>query len=94
MQNIPSKAHDIRHLFRATPEQIETINVESDENDTITITLSKYDSVPSIDRLIEVSELKEDDIVIFKDKKKEIQYKVTTLTHNLGQYTIVLQKGE
>lgn len=94
MQNIPSKAHDIRHLFRATPEQTETINVEPDENDTITITLSEYDSVPSIDKLIEVSELKEDDIVIFKEKKKEIQYKVTTLTHDLGQCTIVLQKGE
>lgn len=94
MQNIPSHALDIRHIFRATPEQKEVVKVESIDS-TIKLKLSLYDSIPSIDKLVQVRDLTTDTIVIFKNNDQEAQYVVKDIdTTELGYAIITFQEGE
>ena len=93
MQNIPSHALDIRHMFRATPEQTETIKCESND-DEIKLTLSLYDSVPTPDGKAEVKNLKQNDIVIFKEDKTEIRYFVSDIKVNCGKATLIFRRED
>lgn len=94
-QNIPSHALDIRHMFRATPELKEDIDFsKSVSNNIATITLSKWDSVPSIDHKIMVNDLKQGDIVIFNEDKTAVQYTVSSIDFNVGKATITFKKGD
>ena len=93
MQNIPSHALDIRHMFRATPEQTETINCDSKDNEVI-LTLSSYDSVPTPNGKVEVRNLKQNDIVIFKEDKVEIRYFVSDMKVNRSEATLTFRKED
>ena len=56
MQNIPSHAGDIRHLFRATPKQTKLVDAtESDE--CIQVELDSNDSISTLDDAIKVSSI-------------------------------------
>ena len=63
LQNIPSHALDIRHMFRATPEQTEVLKLESADN-LVTVKLIYQDSVPTPDGLKKVKDLQIEDVVI------------------------------
>lgn len=45
LQNIPSKLDDVRHMFRADPESIETIKLDDDNE--LTVKLKSYDRLPT-----------------------------------------------
>ena len=45
MQNIPSHAVDIRHMFRATPSFRKNIDTEEEENGKVSLNISRYDRV-------------------------------------------------
>ena len=92
-QNIPSKSHDIRHMFRATPEQVEDKKV-IEEDGQVEVKLSLYDSVPTPEGHAEVRNLKEGSIVIFKEGEHEIQFSVSSISFDKGIANIVLmEKG-
>lgn len=93
MQNIPSHALDIRHMFRATPEQTETIKCESND-DEVKLTLSLYDSVPTPDGKTEVINLKQNDIVVFKEDKTEVNYSVTSIEVTCGKAILTFRKED
>lgn len=94
MQNIPSKSHDIRHMFRATPEQVEKIELVLSENNTLSITLRSWDMVPTSGGLKKVKDLQETDIVIMNEGVLEVKCKVTSITSNKSYITIKFKKGE
>lgn len=94
MQNIPSHALDIRHMFRATPEQIEIIKLAKDENLETRITLSWYDKVPTLEGLKEVKELQENDKLVMHEDKIKTMYSILSIAKQNGQSTIVLKKGQ
>ena len=84
LQNIPSKAHDIRHLFRATPESTEHIKLDCDDN-TVNITLSKYDSVRNENNdLVKVHALKESDKVLMKEGTETVICKIVKINDTNG----------
>ena len=93
LQNVPSHALDIRHMFRATPEQTEVVKCET-ENDEIKLTLSLYDSVPTPSGKIEVRNLNQNDVVIFKEDKTEARYSVLSIEVAHGQASLVFRKEE
>lgn len=68
MQNIPSHAGDIRHMFRATPEQTVWKDMESEGN-TVVIQLPRIYSVQSDNGEVLVSELKCGDTVALMHNK-------------------------
>lgn len=94
LQNIPSHALDIRHMFRATPEMTEKVKLKSDETGIVTITLSWYDKVPTSEGLKEVKELEENDKLVMHEDKIETIYSISSISKQNGQSTIVLKKGE
>lgn len=69
LQNIPSHAVDIRHMFRATPRS--EIYYDCDDTEQVTLELVRYHSVKVIDnsrsQMIEVGHLKIGDCVIFSE---------------------------
>lgn len=91
LQNIPSHALDIRHLFRATPEQTEVISIDS-VDDNIHVVLSYYDKVPTTDGQKEVKDLNEGDVVLFKEGSTEVKASVTSIKRKLGEATIDFRK--
>lgn len=92
-QNIPSKSHDIRHMFRATPEMTELISINTDSN-TIELSLSKYDSVPTPEGKVEVKDLKEGSIVIMHDADVAVHVEVQSIEFELDQAHIVFVPEE
>lgn len=92
MQNIPSHALDIRHMFRATPEQTEQIKLDK-VNEIISVTLNNYDKVPTPEGLIEVKDLQQNSIVILREDGVAINYFVSDIQFDKGQAVIHLKKG-
>lgn len=90
LQNIPSHALDIRHMFRATPEQTEVLKLESADN-LVTVKLIYQDSVPTPDGLKKVKDLQIEDVVIMKNGTTEIQTKVQSIVKDKGKATIQLE---
>lgn len=84
MQNIPSHAVDIRHMFRATPSRYEDRPCTSQTSNTgekqEVLKLSRYDSVKSVSgEYIKVKDLKVDDVLCASDDKMPIRLKVQKL---------------
>ena len=91
MQNIPSHALDIRHMFRATPEYSELVTVDN-VDDNINITLSYYDKVPTTEGQKEVRNLTEGNIVLFKEGALEVKASIVSIQKELGNAQITLKK--
>ena len=62
LQNIPSHATDIRHMFRATPEVDENVEVQGNS-----ITLKYYDRVETADGFVPCGKLKASDTLYLMD---------------------------
>ena len=62
LQNIPSHATDIRHMFRATPEVDENVEVQGNS-----ITLKYYDRVETADGFVPCGKLKASDTLYLTD---------------------------
>lgn len=92
-QNIPSKSHDIRHMFRATPELTETIKVNIDPSaDRIILSLHSWDSVSTLCGKKLVSALNVEDSIVFKTSSADLACVVVSVDSNSGQTTIQLRK--
>lgn len=66
MQNIPSHATDIRHMFRATPASEELVGCSTCENDTnvMNVTLGRWASVENSQQVdVLVNDLKPGDLI-------------------------------
>lgn len=92
MQNIPSHALDIRHLFRATPEQTEVIKLT--ESNSVSVTLGKYDSIPTSNGPKKVKDIQQDDIVILQEDNVDAPFRVESIQLKTGQATITLRKED
>lgn len=76
LQNIPSKLHDIRHMFRATPEITELMEVDDDNM----IVLSDIDRIEVKGKgLTYVKDLVVGDIVIMSDGQETCEFKIADL---------------
>lgn len=65
MQNIPSHATDIRHMFRATPEMDVTLDCDSYEDDNIVVVaVTPCTSFKTPDGYTQVEDLHESDSII------------------------------
>lgn len=95
-QNIPSKAHDIRHMFRATPEITEHIQVQADDEHKIRVKLSIYDSIPTESGQTKVKDLNKGDVVMLKATSALlVPAQVESIEFDLGYADITLvPKGE
>lgn len=71
MQNIPSHADDIRHMFRATPARNIEVDCEDIDNE-IHVTLFKYDRVYTATDMKKVENLVVNDTVLLKNDGKEV----------------------
>ena len=91
-QNIPSKSHDIRHLFRATPEQTEKISILTDESNVATFVLSLYDSIPTTEGLTKVNELQEGNTIVMNHNDENVNMTITSITSKLDKATIVVER--
>lgn len=65
-QNIPSHATDIRHMFRATPEVDENVEVQGNS-----ITLKYYDRVETADGFVPCGKLKVSDTLYLTDDSNQ-----------------------
>lgn len=90
LQNVPAHANDIRHLFRATPSmsiEVDCKEVKDDEN-KITVTLSRYDKVyrhreGDEDEMIVVHDLKINDIIkILDEDNNNVYAKIISIDEN------------
>ena len=80
LQNIPSKMHDIRHMFRATPSLDEVIDVVDNE-----LTLMNSDSLPVEGKgYIKASEISSGDIIETEDEVSAI----VTSVEPIDQYNV------
>lgn len=76
MQNIPSKLHDIRHMFRATPEITELMEVDDDNM----IVLSDIDRIEVKGKgLTYVKDLVVGDVVTMSDGQETCEFKIADL---------------
>lgn len=96
LQNIPSHALDIRHMFRATPEITEDVLISAMEPE-YTLELSNYDSVSVAGNLKKCSDLTQDDSItsvegiilpIMSIEKLVGSLNVTVDTCNVGAVSI------
>lgn len=72
LQNIPSHAIDIRHMFRATPAEHKIIDCDNTD-DEISVDVSRFSKVTKPDKsFIKVEDLSIGDEVILLDNKKEV----------------------
>lgn len=95
MQNIPSHATDIRHMFRATPEITEQLQVKEDDTNTVQFKLSRYDTISTNEGPTKVKDLTEGSIVILKEGANNIEFVVSHIEFVLGEANIILtEKGE
>ena len=90
-QNIPSHATDIRHMFRATPEQKEIVTMKDVISEGFSITLSLYDKVPTPNGSIVVHDLAEGDVVIFKEGDLIHDCKIVKIESKEGKATLHLE---
>jgi len=97
MQNIPSHALDIRHMFRATPEYKEQIEGQL-IGDDLEFTLSKFDTIEIKDKgQTKVYDLEPEMITFLKDETTSIPYKIVKIqkhTQNPSQVYIYLKSAE
>lgn len=97
LQNIPSRSHDIRHMFRATPEYKEQIEGQL-IGDDLEFTLSKFDTIEIKDKgQTKVYDLEPEMITYLKDETTSIPYKIVKIqkhTQNPSQVYIYLKSAE
>lgn len=90
MQNIPSHATDIRHFFRATPKEKKSLSYET-ENDTLELDLNELYEVKLADgSWCRVMDLKENNVVTFKEGNTLRYLRITSISDSEGQYHICL----
>lgn len=91
LQNIPSHAVDIRHLFRATASMHEELECEDIDENTVTITTNRWNSVHLEDDTEKyINDLQVGEIVKTLEARHEIFCTVKELTFKLGDATLVL----
>ena len=90
MQNIPSHALDIRHMFRATPEYTESIKVEDK------VVLLNCDSIPTTEGSKKVRDVSDGDIIVMQNNDTDVNCIVTSVVSESGKSTIMfkIQEGE
>lgn len=88
-QNIPSHALDIRHMFRATPEQTEVIKLQ-EEDGVVEMFLMYKDKVRVPSGLKYVDELTKGDIVILKDGGVDTEATVDEIELSNGRGHVIL----
>lgn len=77
LQNIPSKLHDIRHMFRATPEQTEKIDIDQDG----AVVLFAIDRIEVKDKgLIYAQDIKEGDVVTLTNGPEMCDFRISHIT--------------
>lgn len=91
LQNVPSHALDIRHMFRATPEQTELINCEIGD-DVIEVKLDNFDRVPTPEGSVKVKDLTPGSIVIFNEGSLEVRASVTSIKSESGRSIITFRR--
>ena len=82
MQNIPSHAADIRHMFRATAPRDEIYDcIYTEESDTITVDADWINHVTVLEKGdIPISELKIGDKVLLLEDGKEVYRSVKEIS--------------
>lgn len=91
LQNIPSHAVDIRHMFRATASMHEELECEDIDENTVTITTNRWNSVHLEDDTEKyINDLQVGEIVKTLEARHEIFCTVKELTFKLGDATLVL----
>ena len=88
MQNIPSHAGDIRHMFRATPTQQHSVAVTPVGN-TLEVTLPNVYSINSLNGLIQVSDLTVGTSIKLKHNGKDATCRILEL-HKQTQDTVII----
>ena len=89
LQNIPSHATDIRHMFRATPSFIKDVECNSDENsDEISVNLFRWNKVYTSCGLKYVNDLNIGDSVKLKNNDTEVYVNVKQLEDNCTDSSI------
>lgn len=81
LQNIPSHAIDIRHMFRATPQEIIDIKYENE------LYIKIHDSLKTIEGWKYGDEITENDIIV---DIAEREYKVLGISIHSGNVTLIL----
>lgn len=79
MQNIPSHATDIRHMFRATPESFEKLDSTDVTDNEITFTVPRWYSVTVNSSLVEASTVNLGDNLSILDNNVSVTMKVTNV---------------
>lgn len=83
MQNIPSHATDIRHMFRATSAKYIRVDAEYDESsDDVSVSLSKFDRVETQNGYVSVETLVAGDKVKLLDDNKEVWRSVKKISNS------------
>lgn len=91
LQNVPSHALDIRHMFRATPEYSEMIQC-TEEDGVVSVELSNFDKVIRFNnKLVQVSVLNIDDSVLFSCGDLLVEGIVTEKKTELGRSLLSMQ---
>lgn len=95
LQNIPSHAVDIRHLFRATPSMHEELDCTDIDENTVTVTTSRWNSVHLEDDTEKyINDLHEGETVKTLEARHEVLCTVKEITFKLGDATLVLVRKE
>ena len=79
LQNIPSHAVDIRHMFRATPESMEKLDPTGVTEDEITFTVPRWYSVTVNSSPVEASNVHEGDELSILDNNVSVTMRVTSV---------------
>ena len=88
MQNIPSKLHDIRHMFRATPEIEEQISLDQDNM----ITLFAIDKIEVKGKgLTYAKDVQTDDIVEMSDGSEKAEFRILQINIDESANTVILE---
>lgn len=95
LQNIPSHATDIRHMFRATPAMSENVPLV-DSAETLSVSLAKVDKVLTSEGLKEVIELQLGDIVTLYRQGTPVERTLLEITadNNVSKLILVFKKEE
>ena len=89
LQNVPSHANDIRHMFRATPAKDEYIDCVETETGA-TVSLPRYYNVKTPDGFKEAKDLLENDIVLINQDGVETTSTVLSVTSKSPEITLTL----
>lgn len=81
LQNIPSHATDIRHMFRATASENILVDCEESESGAIHVSLKRWDCVTTRSGFISVDDLKPGDEILMLNNGKE-EWKVAKSISN------------